>query len=71
MSLSLANISDGEGTHDLGYEGVWRTVMLEKGSLVCPPEEAGDSFKSSVFIAPCRTPLSLLACRHEITRACE
>ena len=38
----------GESSHELWYEAAWRTVSLEKGSLVAPPEEAGDSFKSSL-----------------------
>ena len=48
MSLALTNISDGESSHELWYEAAWRTVALDKGSLVCAPEEAGDSFKSAI-----------------------
>jgi len=48
MTMALTNMTDGESSHEVWYEGSWRTVALEKGSLVCPPEEAGDSFKSSL-----------------------
>jgi outer membrane protein insertion porin family len=48
VNLALTNISDGESTHEVWYEAAWRTVTLEPGTLVCPPEEAGDSFKSAL-----------------------
>jgi len=48
VNVALTNISDGESTHELWYEAAWRTVTLEPGALVCPPEEAGDSFISSI-----------------------
>ena len=48
VNLAITNISDGESTHEVWYEAAWRTVTLEPGTLVCPPEEAGDSFKSAL-----------------------
>lgn len=48
LNVALTNVSDGESTHEVWYEAAWRTIALEQGTLVCPPEEAGDSFKSSL-----------------------
>ncbi|EKX42885.1 hypothetical protein GUITHDRAFT_111251 [Guillardia theta CCMP2712] len=48
ISFGLASIPDGDGEHEISYEGAWRTVKFEKGSLVCDPSEGGDSFKSSI-----------------------
>jgi len=48
FNLALTHVSDGESNHEMWYEAAWRTVTLEQGTLVCPPEEAGDSFKSSL-----------------------
>ena len=48
VSLALTSIADGNAEHEVRYEGAWRTVTPERGTLGCRPDEAGDSFKSSV-----------------------
>mmetsp|Transcript_11858 Transcript_11858/g.28770 ORF Transcript_11858/g.28770 Transcript_11858/m.28770 type:complete len:453 (-) Transcript_11858:20-1378(-) len=48
VAVALTSVQDGDASHEVHYEGVWRSVTQSRGAMVCRPDEAGDSFKSSI-----------------------